>query len=150
MKRLVKLMPASEIKALVAAREVIGQDWFRFLVEQTIKFHIRSRKNMLTEQKGIPSYIYALFEHLPQGQALTLHNKHFICAQYLAVTGMKLADNDYLILVTNANPKESLALYAKRWQIEMFFKAIKKTGFDFERDCKIDCVNGELKKRSEP
>ena len=45
---------------------------------------------------------------------------------------MKLQGADYLLIVTNANPKESLELYAQRWEIEQFFKAIKKTGFDFE------------------
>ena len=49
----------------------------------------------------------------------------------LAVTGVRLAD-DYLIIVTNTNPKHSLARYALRWKIESFFAAIKVTGFDFE------------------
>jgi hypothetical protein len=132
MKRLLKLLPATQIKALVADREFIGTDWFAFLVQEQIKFHIRIRKNMLTEQSELPGYIYALFQHLPQGQALTLRKRHFICGQWLYVTGMKLEGGDYLILVTNANPKESLSLYAQRWEIEQFFKAIKKTGFDFE------------------
>lgn len=132
MKRLLKLIPATEIKALVADREFIGKDWFAFLVKEKLNFHIRIRKNMLTEQDQIPQYIYALFQHLPIGQALTLHSKHFICGQWLYITGMKLQGGDYLIIVTNANPKESLELYAQRWEIEQFFKAIKKTGFDFE------------------
>jgi hypothetical protein len=132
MKRLFKLLPAEQIKALVADREFIGKDWFAFLQVEQIKFHIRIRKNMLTEVGDVPGYIYALFKHLPQGQALTLHKRHFICAQWLYVTGMKLEGGDYLLIVTNANPKESLVLYAQRWEIEQFFKAIKKTGFNFE------------------
>lgn len=72
------------------------------------------------------------FLNLSQGQALSLHNRHFICGQWLFVTGMKLDKGDYLLIVTNANPKDSLSFYAQRWEIEQFFKAIKKTGFDFE------------------
>lgn len=132
LKRLLKLMPAPEIKALVADREFIGKDWFAFLQQEQIKFHIRIRKNMLTVQDDLPQYIYALFQHLPVGQALSLHSRHFICGQWLYVTGMKLEQGDYLLIVTNANPKESLTLYAQRWEIEQFFKAIKTTGFDFE------------------
>ena len=86
----------------------------------------------MLSQAELPQYIYALFQHLPQGQALTLQQRHFICGQWLYVTGMKLAGGDYLIIVTNGNPKESLALYAQRWEIEQFFKAVKKTGFDIE------------------
>ncbi len=47
------------------------------------------------------------------------------------MTGVRLAD-DYLIIVTNINPKHSLARYALRWRIESFFAAIKVTGFDLE------------------
>ena len=132
LQRLLKLLPAGQIKALVADREFIGKDWFAFLVAEHIRFHIRIRKNMLAEPSDVPQYIYALFQHLPQGRALTLQKRHFICGQWLCVTGMKLAGDDYLLIVTNANPKESLSLYAQRWEIEQFFKAIKKTGFDFE------------------
>ena len=132
LKRALKLLPAGQIRALVADREFIGPDWFAFLQQEHLKFHIRIRKNMLTEQGELPQYLYALFQHLPQGRALSLHNRHFICGQWLYVTGMKLEGGDYLLIVTNANPRESLKLYAQRWEIEQFFKAIKKTGFDFE------------------
>ena len=132
LRRLFKLVPAHSIKALVADREFIGKDWFAFLTEAEVKFHIRIRKNMVAESGDVPQHLYALFQHLPQGQALTLQQRHFICGQRLYVTGMKLAGGDYLLIVTNANPKESLALYAQRWEVEQFFKAVKKTGFDIE------------------
>ncbi len=35
-------------------------------------------------------------------------------------------------IVTNTNPKHSLARYALRWRIESFFAAIEVTGFDLE------------------
>ncbi len=63
---------------------------------------------------------------------MSLQQRHLICGQWLYVTGMKLEGGDYLLIVTNANPKESLALYAQRWEIEQFFKAIKRTGFNVE------------------
>ena len=132
LKRLLKLLPAQQLKALVADREFIGTDWFAFSAQEHIKFHIRIRKNMLTEPRDVPQTIYALFQHLPQGQALTLQQRHFICGQWLHVTSMKLDGGDYLLIVTNANPRKSLALYAQRWEIEQFFKAVKKTGFDLE------------------
>ncbi len=63
MTRLLKLVPARTIKALVADREFIGKDWFAFLVEKKLKFHIRIRKNILTHG-DVPQYIYVLFQHL--------------------------------------------------------------------------------------
>jgi hypothetical protein len=49
----------------------------------------------------------------------------------LAVSGMKL-EGDYLIVVSNKHPQQSLALYRFRWEIELLFAALKATGFDFE------------------
>jgi len=115
-KTLLTVIPSKAIKALVADREFIGAKWFNFLNEQNLKFHIRIRKNMLADPEV-------------KGQCL---QRYLIGGQYLSVTGMKLPDDDYLIIVTNANPKDSLQLYKQRWEIETFFKAIKKTGFDFE------------------
>jgi len=131
-KKLLRFIPAPRIKALVADREFIGKDWFAFLVKKDITFHIRIRQNMLTDLNETGSHIFVLFAPLPPGEALTLHQPQFICGQWVKVTGMKLESGEYLIIVTNGNPKHSLTLYAQRWEIEMFFKAIKKTGFDFE------------------
>ena len=46
---LLSVLPLTSIKAIIADREFIGQDWFRFLHEQDLNFHIRLRKNMLAE-----------------------------------------------------------------------------------------------------
>lgn len=134
-KRLLNVVPAHKIKALVADREFIGKDWFAFLTQSNINFHIRLRMNIKAKEQGndMSGLVYALFKNLPVGETLTLHKKYKICGQYLSVTGMKLAGGDYLILVTNANPKDSLSFYKQRWEIETFFKAIKKIGFDFEQ-----------------
>ena len=43
-----------------------------------------------------------------------------------------LEGGELLIIVTNANPNESLDLYSQRWEIEMLFKALKTAGFNLE------------------
>lgn len=131
-KTLITIIPSKAIKALVADREFIGAEWFRFLNEQKLNFHIRIRKNMLADTEVKGQHLMKFFINLPVNEPLTLHQRYLICGQYLSVTGMKLDNKEYLIIVTNANPKESLKLYKQRWEIETFFKAIKKTGFDFE------------------
>ena len=131
-KTLLTVIPSNAIKALVADREFIGAKWFKFLNDQNLKFHIRIRKNMLADSEVKGQHLMKFFVNLAVNEPLTLHKRYLIGGQYLSVTGMKLSDGDYLIIVTNANPKESLQLYKQRWEIETFFKAIKKTGFDFE------------------
>lgn len=131
-KRILTVIPSKTIRALVADREFIGAKWFKFLNEQNLKFHIRIRKNMLADTDIQGQHFMKFFVNLPVNEPLTLHKRYLIAGQYLSITGMKLRDGDYLIIVTNANPKDSLKFYKQRWEIETFFKAIKKTGFDFE------------------
>jgi len=135
---LLSLVPLETIKAIVADREFIGAEWFRFLNNQKLKFHIRIRKNMLADIETQSQHVFKLFVNQPINQPLTLHQRYLICGQWLAVTGMKLQDGSYIIVVTNGNPRESLELYKQRWGIEEFFKAIKKTGFDFEDTHLVD------------
>lgn len=132
MKNLLRLIPASKIKALLADREFIGKDWFKFLVDCEIPFHIRIRQNMLAELNNESANVFIFFANLALGESRTLHSRYMICGQMLWVTGMRLEDGELLIIVTNANPKESLNLYAQRWEIEMLFKTLKTAGFNLE------------------
>ena len=116
-KKLLTVLPLSSVKAIVADREFIGCEWFHFLCEQKIDFHIRIRKNMLAEVETQSLHVFKLFANLPVNQPLTLHQRYLICGQSLSVTGMKLKDGNYLVIVTNDNPKDSLALYKDRWEI---------------------------------
>jgi len=132
MKCLFKVLPKSRIKALVADREFIGQDWFAFLIDQGITFHIRLRQNMLAEFGGTEKHLHLFFSRLAVGQSLTLRQPQCIGQHKLWVTGLKLEGDELLIIVTNGNPKNSLSFYAQRWEIEMLFSALKTTGFDLE------------------
>ncbi len=138
--QLLRWLPKHNIKAVIADREFIGQDWFGFLIKHKIKFHIRLRDNILAELAADneaqgqtnSQAIRLLFRHLKEGETLTLHQRYYVCGQLLAVTGMRLAEGELLIIVTNGNPKQSLDFYAQRWEIEMLFSALKTTGFDLE------------------
>ena len=132
MKKLLYRIPASKMKALLADREFIGKDWFKFLVDSKIPFHIRIRQNMLAELNDESVNVSILFANLYVGESRTLHNRYLICGQMLWVTGMRLEGGELLIIVTNANPNESLDLYSQRWEIEMLFKALKTAGFNLE------------------
>ena len=48
------------------------------------------------------------------------------------VSGMRLKDGEYLIVVSYNKPKEALETYKERWQIETMFKAFKTNGFNIE------------------
>ncbi len=61
-----------------------------------------------------------------------LNNAYCIYGCSLQVVGMKLARNDYAIIVTNRAPAQAFLAYQRRWEIEILFSAFKTTGFDVE------------------
>jgi hypothetical protein len=128
MERLLKVVSARDIEAFVADREFVGQAWFAYLNSEHIAFHIRIRRDTLCDRWLRVSVFFA---KRPVGEARTLHQRYRLMGQALAVSGMRLED-DYLIVVSNRNPKEALARYALRWEVEMLFAALKTTGFDFQ------------------
>ena len=129
LKRFLELVKPHEIQYVLADREFIGDTWFNYLDTRKIAFAIRVRNNSLLDNW---CSVYALFAHLPIGELRLLHRRHSIHGCHLRLAGMKLSQKDYLIIVTNRHPASAFTAYKKRWEIEMLFAALKKTGFNIE------------------
>ncbi|MDK2014836.1 transposase, partial [Deinococcus sp. 43] len=54
--RLLKALPAARWKGLVADREFIGGEWFRFLRRKGIKRAIRIRKNAVVDELRVDTW----------------------------------------------------------------------------------------------
>jgi len=128
-KRFLALIPARKIEMLVADREFIGHSWFKFLSKQGIAFTIRLPQSTLADASG---KVTALFRSLKQGQHKVLTQTYKIYGLDLYLCALRLESKELLILVSNRNAKQALKFYKRRWQIEMLFAALKKTGFDLE------------------
>ena len=129
LERLLKLVPVEHIEVLLADREFIGGEWFAYLCEQNLPFVIRVRKDALSDGWF---HLFGFFQHLPLGEHKVLKQRYAIFGVELGVAGARLEGGEYIIVVSNRNPKQALTSYAKRWQIECLFKALKSSGFDFE------------------
>lgn len=129
LERLLSLLPLERIEVLLADREFIGGEWFTYLCEQNLPFVIRVRKDALGDGWF---GLFGFFQHLPLGEHKVLKQRYAIFGVELAVAGVRLAAGEYVIVLSNRNPKAALSAYAKRWQIECLFKALKSSGFDFE------------------
>ena len=128
LERLLKLLPVEQLEVLLADREFIGGDWFAYLERKHIPFVIRVRKDALSDGWF---HLFGFFQHLPVGEHKVLKQRYIFGVE-LGVAGARLADGEYIIVVSNRNPKQALASYVQRWQIECLFKALKSSGFDFE------------------
>jgi Transposase DDE domain len=128
MNSFLNLVSLQDIDMLVADREFVGKDWFAYLTTMNIPFVIRIRQDALADGWF---RVACFFHTLLWGESKLLQHRYRIFGTQLALCGVRLQD-DFLILVTNRHPKQALAFYKRRWQIEMLFAAMKTTGFDLE------------------
>lgn len=122
-----------KIDCLLADREFIGKVWFGYLKRHHIPFHIRIKRDMnIARTNGRFSPASNFFRSLPLSTFCTLHGPRLICDHPLWVTGMRLPDGEYVIVVSDSQSEEVMERYKKRWKIEVLFEALKSRGFNFE------------------
>ncbi len=131
--RFLDIFGKERIKFLVCDREFIGEDWFKYLLQSNINFRIRVRANFkITSRQGKLLSVYRLFRHLTVNEPLILRKPRLICGHKLYISGMRLIDGDYLIVVTPYYTAQAIEDYARRWEIETLFGCLKSRGFDLE------------------
>jgi len=128
---------------LVADREFIGQQWFAFLIEKKIPFFIRIRENQYLKQNGKGSLkAFWLFNNLPLHTLRTYHKPWQLQGQWVYLSGLKRVNQkgqiEFVILASYAFDAQALSHYARRWQIECLFKALKSSGFHLENTHLLD------------
>jgi hypothetical protein len=98
-----------------------------------VDFRIRVRNNTrLTNRNGQTVAARRLFGQLPIQQELVLPKPFTVWKQHLYVSGMRLADGDYLIVITPQHSPTTIRDYALRWEIETLFGCLKSRGFNLE------------------
>ena len=113
---------------MLADREFVGIQWFRYLIENNIKFVIRIKKNtQISNSRGVLVPAENLFRGLPRGGALILSGKRIVWGHSLYVIGLKMADGEFVIIATQEQPETALENYQERWPIEIVFTQMTKT-----------------------
>jgi len=129
MKRFIKLFGDQQQVCLVADREFIGKAWLEWLDSQGIHYVIRIRKNQFVSTHGKEKQAWRLFNTT---EPRFLRKPRSLDGLMVYMGGKKLEDGDFLILISNKSIKKGLFLYARRWEIETLFGALKTRGFRFE------------------
>lgn len=134
--RYIRLFGIDSIDCIIADREFIGQEWFTFLINNPIKFYIRIRENLVISKKGRELKAFWLFNNLSFNEIRHIEMPILIKGQWVYLTGMKIINQkkqiEFVIVATYQNDSQTMKVYAKRWSIECFFKAIKTAGFNIE------------------
>jgi hypothetical protein len=134
--RYIRLFGLDSIDCIIADREFIGQQWFEFLISNPVKFYVRIRENLTVLKKGQELKVFWLFNNLALNTTRQLDKPILIGGQWVYLTGMKIINRkkqiEFVIVATYQADIQTMQVYAKRWSIECFFKAIKTAGFNIE------------------
>lgn len=134
LKRVIKVLGKENIRVVLADREFVGEEWFRFLIEQEIPFIIRIKQNSMVEgiRQEYPVPVAILFEKLGRKKAIenypiVLWKHHlFVCIEH------RKGAKEPMIVVSNREFSSPLKLYRWRWGIESLFECLKTRGFRME------------------
>jgi hypothetical protein len=132
LKAVLQKIGAKRIRAFLADREFVGEDWFRFLARQKIPFIIRIKKNTLAGgiQNGTQVPVIELWNNRkkPLFNYRVLIWGHFL---YLSISQAEGA-KEPIIVVSNHEFSDAIPLYLRRWEIETLFGCLKTRGFRLE------------------
>ncbi len=129
----IDLFGAHTIACLLGDREFVGRQWFRFLKRYQIKFQMRLHKDTLV-RNGRGKYVQAwrLFCRTNINCPLVIPEARQMWGMELFLSGCRLKDGEYLILVSPEFCEKPHEEYKKRWGIETLFGALKSRGFNLE------------------
>jgi hypothetical protein len=140
MERFIAVFGVDKIAVLLADREFVGEDWFRWLQQQGIPFHQRLKCNTL-----IPNAwnrlrrADVLFGSLKPGQEYHLPGRRPVWGCFVHLSALRLEDGEWLIIASfNAPQAHAIEAYADRWQIETLFGCLKSRGFNLEDTHLVD------------
>lgn len=145
--RFIRLFGRDSIKCLVADREFAGNEWFKWLNDYAIQYHIRIRNNFWVEDPRAGRKIQAqhIFANLKHGEERILYRIYRVCGELCYLAGAVIKDktgkHETQILVSFCRPEEALADYKDRRTIETMFKGlnfIADTFFNPFRPTKIN------------
>ena len=140
--RLLQVVDADQIAAVVADREFISVQWLKRLKAEEIPFAVRVRSDRRVQRssEGARLPVRMMARTASPGCPRVLEAVHLqgddgpVTADLvIRRIGDADAEDPFLILATwEVEPKAALACYAERWSIETLFAALKSRGFDLE------------------
>jgi len=132
MEKVFKLIPAEKIDSLLADREFIGKEWFKWLDWKGVTCRLRAKENtQVVGNCGKKINAEQLFRHIKLNQIETWHTRRNVSGVLLYI-GARRSLKGLLIVVATQRPETMVEDYCKRWAIETLFGCLKSRGFDLE------------------
>lgn len=121
------------IAGLLADREFANGALFKWLNRKKIPFYIRIKEDSIV-RLGKKKLFKAkkLFNHLDLRTKSTYGMSILIFNERVFLAGSRSEKGELMIVVTNQSPKNAIAVYLRRWEVETLFASLKTRGFRFE------------------
>jgi hypothetical protein len=133
MERFITQFGKDNIKGVLADREFIGADWFRWLKKERIHFIIRIKKNLLTtDSRGREVRVEALFRGMKPMEERIIWGSRDLMGEAVYLSALKMPDGELLIVAADELSGFAIKRYGLRWEIETLFACLKSKGFNFE------------------
>ena len=130
----IELFGKEQIACLIGDREFIGKTWLHWLRHQGIEFRIRIHENYLVANgRGQLVPAWRLFAHSGINTPLVILQPRRMWGEQWYFSGCYLGSGEYLIIVTPTLTHTAVEEYARRWEIETLFAALKTRGFCLEQ-----------------
>jgi hypothetical protein len=137
--RYISLFSKETIDCLIADREFVGKDWFKYLKDKKINHFIRIKENTTIKvpDKKKTVYLRDLFYDMKLYETRTLNHSLLIHTDiHCYISASKILDKNgqpALQIIASLDKSDlALMIYKERWQIETAFKALKSSGFNIE------------------
>ncbi|MCU4175686.1 IS4 family transposase [Carboxylicivirga sp. N1Y90] len=137
---------SKSIKAFMADREFIEEQWFEDLIRQKIPFYIRIRNNMMIQRHGTPAIkAFWLFNNIMTGTYKNCGKLYYLGKNLVYLSDAKSLNKitgkvEFTIIASFNKDDQAMVNYKERWQIETMFRAMKSSGFNMEDTHLTDLV----------
>ncbi|WP_160160720.1 IS4 family transposase [Legionella taurinensis] len=131
--RFINTFGKESIQGILGDREFPNKALIAWLVAENIPFYLRINGNVdvcIGKKKFKASA--QLFSHLAPYQHQVFGMKVHVFGHSLYLAGSKNSREDLMIVITNQPPKNAIACYLRRWEIETLFASLKTKGWRFE------------------
>src|ERR1700733_12328971 len=121
------------IAGLLGDREFASGQLLGWLNKKKIPFYIRIKEGSNVHIKG-KKFLTAkkLFKHLHVKEQTVFDMSIWLFGEKVYLAGSRSERGELMIVATNQLPKNAIATYLRRWEIESLFQSLKGRGFRFE------------------
>jgi len=131
--RFIRIFGKECILGILADREFGSKKLFHFLNKNNIPFYLRIKERTMIQLKNKKFYLAKkLFKQLKPYKKSEFHMCVWVFGEKVYLAGSRSEKGELMIIATNQRPRNAVAIYLRRWEIENLFQCLKSRGFRFE------------------